>query len=176
MDVDLAHRLRNDLTVAVTHATLPSHHDEYLAVERDTHVPWFFVAAVHHMECGGRLDQHLHNGDPLTARTVHVPAGRPKIGTPPFTWRDSAGDALRMRGLDAWRNWGVSGLLFQLEAYNGFGYRSRGINAPYLWSGSNLYAAGKYVADSHFDPAATSKQVGAAVILKWLELKKVITL
>jgi len=35
---------------------------------------------------------HLHNGDPLTARTVNVPKGRPKTGQPPFAWGISAKD------------------------------------------------------------------------------------
>jgi lysozyme family protein len=59
-------------------------------------------------------------------------------------------------------------VLYVLEGYNGFGYRSKGIRSPYLWSFSNLYEKGKYVADHQFDPNAVSKQVGSAVLLKLL--------
>jgi lysozyme family protein len=53
-----------------------------------------------------------------------------------------------------------------LETYNGFGYRFQGLVSPYLWSFSNLYAKGKYVADNKFDPEAVSQQCGAGLILK----------
>ena len=138
----------------------------YQAVSAKVGVPWYFIGILHNMECSCRFDQHLHNGDPLTARTTHVPAGRPKTGQPPFTWEDSAEDSLRFEGLDAWTDWSVPGMLYKMEAYNGFGYRSRGINTPYLWSFSNQYTKGKFTADGGFDPNASSKQIGAAVLLR----------
>ena len=51
---------------------------------------------------------------------------------------------------------------------NGFGYRRfhSGVLSPYLWSYSNHYTSGKYVADGTFDPDAVSKQCGSAVILR----------
>ena len=67
----------------------------YEAIAHETGVPWGVVAVVHQMEAGLRFDRHLHNGDPLTARTVRVPSGRPREGAPPFTWEESATDALR---------------------------------------------------------------------------------
>jgi len=39
---------------------------------------------------------------------------------------------------------------------------------PYLWSFSNLYEKGKYVADGRFDPQTISKQCGAAIMVKAL--------
>ena len=61
-------------------------------------------------------------------------------------------------------------MLYQLEAYNGFGYRTRHpeVLTPYLWSFSNHYTSGKYVADGTWSPTAKSKQCGAAVILRRL--------
>jgi lysozyme family protein len=143
--------------------------DQYKAVEAAIGVPWRFVGIIHCMECDCSFKQHLHNGDPLTARTVQVPEGRPLRGNPPFAWHDSAIDALTMRHLSAANDWSIEGILFQLEAYNGWGYRNHhGINTPYLWSGSNEYTSGKYVADGKFDPNAVSKQVGGALLLKYL--------
>lgn len=43
-----------------------------------------------------------------------------------------------------------------------------GINSPYLWSFSDQWTKGKFVADHKFDPNATSKQCGAAVMLRAL--------
>src|SRR5262249_26048617 len=103
-----------------------------------------------------------------TARTVNVPAGMPKTGAPPFTWEESATDALQARNLNHVTDWGLPGTLYQLEAYNGFGYRSNHpeVLTPYLWSFSSNYTSGKYVADHKFDPTAVSKQCGAAVLLR----------
>ena len=132
-------------------------------------VPWYVIAVIHSLEAGGDFTRHLHNGDLLTARTVHVPAGRPVKGNPPFTWEQSATDALR--GLRKWKDWSVPGSLYQLEAYNGWGYRNHRppVPSPYLWSFSNHYTRGKYVADGRFSPTAVSQQCGAAVVLKRLQ-------
>jgi len=138
----------------------------YETIASTTKVPWYFTGIVHSLECNGKFTTHLHNGDPLTARTVKVPAGFPKTGTPPFTWETSAIDALKLQKLDQWTDWSLPGTLFQFERYNGFGYRPRGINSPYLWSFSNHYTKGKFTADSIFDPNAISKQCGAAVLLR----------
>jgi lysozyme family protein len=131
-------------------------------------VPWYFIGAVHNMESSLRFDRHLHNGDPLTGRTIHVPPGRPVNGDPPFTWEESATDALQFEHLDQVTDWSLPGLLYQLEKYNGFGYRrlKSPILSPYLWSFSNHYTTGKFVADGTFDPDVVSGQCGAAVILR----------
>jgi lysozyme family protein len=138
----------------------------YDAVGKDLGIPWAFVGVVHGMECGFNFAAHLHNGDPLTARTVNVPAGRPKSGTPPFTWKQSALDALTYMGYHDITDWSTPRMLFLLEKYNGFGYRMRRAPTPYLWSFSNLYSKGKFVKDGNFDPEAVSKQCGAALMLK----------
>jgi lysozyme family protein len=118
------------------------------------------------MECGFDFSAHLHNGDPLTARTIQVPKGRPAAGTPPFTWRESAVDALTMKKLDRVQDWSAPSMLHLLERYNGLGYRKRGLPSPYLWSFSNHYEKGKFVKDGVYDPNAVSKQCGAAVMLR----------
>jgi lysozyme family protein len=144
------------------------HRARYEAVGNALKIPWQFIGVIHNMECSQRFDQHLHNGDPLTARTVHVPAGRPAAGNPPFTWEASATDALKGEGLDRITDWSLPAMLYQIEKYNGFGYRTRKTPTPYLWAASNHYTKGKFVADGKFDPEAVSKQSGAAVILKRL--------
>ena len=145
---------------------LLGHKTRYQAVGDQTDVPWYIIAVIHNMESSQRFDRHLHNGDPLTARTVQVPAGRPVAGNPPFTWEDSAIDALTFDKLDVVEDWTLRGALFRLEKFNGFGSRDRGINTPYLWCFSNQYTKGKFVADHVFDPNAVSQQCGAAVLLR----------
>lgn len=145
---------------------LERNRDAYQAVEQQTRVPWLFTGILHGMECGFSFQRHLHNGDPLTARTVRVPAGHPRAGEPPFPWLVSAVDAVQLKRLDQETDWSIPRQLFHFERFNGFGYRRRGIPSPYLWSFSNLYRKGKFVADGVFDPEAVSKQSGAGVILK----------
>lgn len=142
----------------------------YAAAVAGTSVPWWFVAVVHCMECSMRFDQHLHNGDPLSGRTTHVPPGRPLAGSPPFTWEQSAHDAIQSERLDRVTDWSLPNVLFNWHRYNGINneYKRRGIPTPYLWSGSAHYKKGKYVADGVFDPEFVSRQLGAAVILKTL--------
>lgn len=144
--------------------------ERYEAVAGETGVPWYVIAAIHSMETDLRFDRHLHNGDPLSRRTTHVPAGRPADGEPPFTWEASARDALALRDLGAGTDWSLTGTLYQLESYNGWGYRRfhAHVLSPYLWSFSHHYTSGKYVADGRWSDSAVSRQCGAAVLLRRL--------
>ena len=148
-----------------------SHKETYLLVERRTRVPWFAIAAIHNLEASGNFKRHLHNGDPLTSRTEHVPAGRPPSGNPPFTWEESAADVLEYRRLTQVTDWSIEHLAYVFEGYNGWGYRLNHphVKSPYLWSFSNHYAKGKYVADGKWSETAVSQQCGAVVLLKRLE-------
>jgi lysozyme family protein len=151
-------------------AAIKTHRGRYDAVAAQVNVPWYAIALIHAMEASLRFDRHLHNGDPLTARTVQVPAGRPPSGAPPFTWVTSAVDALTFEGFPKWADWSLPGLLYKLEGYNGWGYREHHptVRTPYLWSFSNHYTKGKYVKDGKWSATAVSEQCGAAVLLRRL--------
>lgn len=140
----------------------------YEAARDASGVPWHVIAVIHSMESSSNFKTHLHNGDPLTGRTVRVPPGRPRSGAPPYAWEDSAADALAMKGLGASTDWSLAGTLYQLERYNGFGYRlyHPEVLTPYLWSCSNHYTSGKYVADGTWSHTAVSRQIGAAVLMR----------
>ena len=141
----------------------------YEAVGKPLGTPWWLIGAIHAMEAGLNFHTHLHNGDPLTQRTVQVPSGRPKEGNPPFTWEASATDALKLHGFHVWRDWSVAGALYKAEEYNGWGVRkfhtSSGPTA-YLWSYTNLYRGGKYVKDRVWSATAKSQQPGVAAMLR----------
>jgi lysozyme family protein/peptidoglycan hydrolase-like protein with peptidoglycan-binding domain len=147
---------------------IAEHKARYQAAGKPASVPWYVVAIIHNLESSGNFETHLHNGDPLRARTVRVPAGRPASGSPPFTWEASASDALGLQKLNQWKDWSVPGMLEVFERYNGLGYRNRGVHSPYLWSFSNHYTKGKFVADGRYSPTAVSEQCGAAVVLRRL--------
>jgi peptidoglycan hydrolase-like protein with peptidoglycan-binding domain len=65
-------------------------------------------------------------------------------------------------------NWTIERACFEVEKYNGFGYRTHHpeVKSPYLWSFSTNFERGKYVSDGHFDRTAVDKQCGAMPILK----------
>lgn len=156
---------------------LEKNRQRYESVQEATGVPWMVIATIHSLEASLSFKGHLHNGDPLTARTVHVPKGRPLAGSPPFNWSESAIDAIKMKQGNEVGEWSIPACLYYMEAYNGWGYRTgAGQNttparrSPYLWSYTTHYQKGKYTSDGHFDKNAVSKQVGAAAIL--LELIK----
>jgi len=148
----------------------------YAELEAATGIPWYVPAVLHSLEAGLRFDRHLHNGDPLAARTVGVPAGRPRWRPRAVTWERSARDALKLKRFHRWEDWSVGGVLYKLEAYNGWGYRRDHpeVLSPYLWSFSTHYERGKYVVDLRFDPAAVSTQCGAAVLLHRMVVRGVI--
>jgi lysozyme family protein len=141
----------------------------YESVSVRSGVPWWFIGVVHALEGSFNFLGHLHNGDPLTSRTVQVPRNRPAVWNPPNDWESSAVDALLFKRFNDQDDWSLAMTLYRWESYNGFGYYSLGINSPYLWSFSNHYSKGKFVADHNYDPDAVSKQCGAAVMLKALE-------
>jgi len=127
--------------------TLRSLKPTYDEVSAATGVPWFIVGLIHSLEASFDLKAHLHNGDPLSARTVQVPSGRPRNGSPPFSWAASAIDALTMHGMQnvGKDGWSIERISFELERYNGFGYRRNHptVKSPYLWSCTNQYTSGK---------------------------------
>jgi lysozyme family protein len=137
-------------------------------------MPWHFIGIVHSMECGSDFNRHLHNGDPLKKRTVHVPVGRP-LADPmngkglPYTWIESAIDAMQLMHFDTPQSWTIKEILYRLESYNGFGYEKyHNVYSPYLWSATNHYDKGKYDKDGHWNAKDSDLQVGAAPLLKSL--------
>jgi lysozyme family protein len=147
---------------------LKKYQSRYEKVGKTMDIPWWFVGITHALEASFDFNSHLHNGDPLSARTVQVPKGRPKKWNPPNDWESSAVDALTYQGYAGQTDWSATRALYRFEGYNGWGYRPKGINSPYLWSFSTHYTKGKFTSDGHYDPNAVSKQCGAGVLMKQL--------
>ena len=133
--------------------------------------PIVFVFHMRESDCD--FTRHLHEGSSLKARTKYVPIGRPKTGNPPFTFLESATDALYViksyQTADKWAN--VDSMIDWIERYNGLGYRQYhpATPSPYVVGGSNLQRPGKYVADGRFDKTVTDRQLGCLVVLKAIE-------
>lgn len=151
-------------------AMILSHIDKYIEVTAGTKVPPQFVGCLHYRESTCNFNTHLHNGDTLAHRTVHVPEGRP-LGNPPFTWIVSARDALfTLAGLDKVQDWTLPNILYHFETYNGVGYLKHhtDILSPYVWSGTNHYQKGKYASDGKFDEDLIDRQLGCAPLFRYL--------
>ena len=144
----------------------------YDEISKSTGVPWWAIASLHNMECSLNFGQHLHNGDSLTRRTWQVPAGRPKTGKPPFTFFESAVDALIYDKMDKVRWNSLDASLDAFEGYNGWGYRKYHPDTPtpYLWSGTTVYISGKYTQDGKWSSSAISSQIGICAMLKELKI------
>jgi lysozyme family protein len=144
----------------------------YLAIARAAGMPdiaWVFIAVSHYRESSQDFSKSLAQGDPWNEVSTHVPAGRG-----PFkSFEDAAVDALAKCSPYAARlkDWSIGGMLTNLERFNGLGYAARGVPSAYVWSGTDQYHSGKFVADGVYDPDTVDKQLGVAgLILTMMEL------
>lgn len=157
--------------IAIAGNKIAAYKDRYKLIEKTTGIPWYFVGIIHYREADCNFHCHLHNGDPLTARTTHVPPGRPLGGTAPFRFEESAIDALTMapHNLDKVSAWTIERQLYEWERYNGEGYRLyHHTTSAYLWGDTDQHELGKYTSDGHYEPGAPEVQVGCAALLRYL--------
>lgn len=159
---EAARLIRRAEAVAVAKSLIASK-ARYATVALKTGVPWFFIACVHERESGQNFATQLGQGDPLDKPSVHVPKGR----GPFATWEEGAVDALVNCSPYTSRNsdWSIGGILAQFEKYNGMGYYNRNLPSPYVWSGTDQYATGKFVADGIYSATAVDRQLGCAALL-----------
>lgn len=136
-------------------------------------VPWWFIAVVSEREYGGppHWDKQLGQGDPLDEVSRHDPKGRgPFVDHPGDTidaWSRGAIDALANCAPYAarWKDWSAGGTLTLWEEYNGLGYAAKGVPSAYVWSGTDQYVSGKYIADHVYRASAVDVQEGCAPII-----------
>jgi len=139
-------------------------------------VPWWFIAIISEREYGGPpcWDRQLGQGDPLAHVSIHDPAGRGPFldhegDTTPGNdaWTRCCLDALVDCAPHAakWLDWTAGGTLTLFEEYNGLGYAARGVPSAYVWSGTDQYVSGKYVADHVYRDNVIDVQEGCAPIL-----------
>lgn len=138
---------------------------KFKEAEAKTSVPWFVVAVIKERESGSdpAFLKNIAQGDPWNKRSIHVPKGR----GPFASWLEAAFDALNNCAPYAAKNkdWTPGGTMTLLEQYNGLGYFFKGLPSPYVWSGTDQYARGKYIADDVFSAGTVDVQLGCAGIL-----------
>jgi len=143
----------------------------YSEVQKASGIPWYVIGCLHYREASLNFMGHLHNGDPLLMKTVHVPSDRPQIAPwPPQRsslkqiWQISAIDALgELKARTS--KWTIERTCWALEGYNGYGCFDHGINTPYLWNYTNKYSGGGYASDGHYSGSYKSKQAGLYSLL-----------
>ncbi len=135
----------------------------YAPVSAQTGVPQIWMATSFEREASSNFNDSPAQGDPWNRVSVHVPRGR----GPFASWADAAKDAYHIDGLDGVgaANWTWARACYEGEIFNGMGYRAHGVHSPYLWSGTNNYSTGKYVADGVFDPNHADTQLGIVPIM-----------
>ena len=140
----------------------------YEAVGKKTGLPADLVAALHWREANGRFDRLMSNGDPLDKKSTKYPKDGPYA-----SWEDSAFAALnaadkqenrKTSGLDKDPN-DIVALASFAELWNGLGYYDRGVPSPYVFSGTDVYSKGKYIADGKYDADVVDRQIGVIPML-----------
>lgn len=142
-------------------------------------VPWWFIAVVSEREYGGppHWNKQLGQGDPLIEKSHDVPKGMgPYLAhvddvTPGSdAWTRCCVDVLVNSAPFAakWKLWTSGGTLTLWEEYNGLGYAAMGVPSAYVWSGTDQYVSGKYIADHVYRANAIDVQEGCAPILSMM--------
>jgi lysozyme family protein len=147
-----------------------THEERYKTAGTAADVPPELIAAIHWRESHGDFKTYLHQGDPLGRPAVHWPTDIPVFSV----WEDAAAHALgqKQSKLDALEIKATTAdptaLLTFAEAYNGLGYYNGGRVSPYVFSGTDQYRSGKFVADGRYKRNTVDQQLGVATLLRAL--------
>jgi lysozyme family protein len=184
MRLDPAREHELAVRAAVLLALSQRHRDEWAAVEAKTGVPRLWGLASFERESGSDYARSPAQGDRWDRVSVNVPRG---LG-PYQCWGDACVAAYRIDRLDEvvrglgsavgsqdgaassliadpshpipGSGWTWPRACFEGELFNGFGPRAHGRQTGYLWSWTNIYTGGKYVADGKWDPDHVDEQCG----------------
>ena len=143
----------------------------YMGLAKQMGIPPELLAVIHYRENSadymqGGFNVYLHNGQTLGQVTTIVPTG--KLYT---NFDDAALNAIAEKSSIigklnlTYETQDMTAMLCFLETYNGLGYYKNNRINPYLYSGTNVYISGKYVADGVYDPNAVDNQVGGFILL-----------
>lgn len=134
----------------------------YKAAVAGTTIPAAFIGALDLRESNCNPNLGLGQGDPWNQVSRHVPAG---FGPFP-SWSAAARFYIHYDHLDNnTQPWSIEYECWKGEAWNGFGPRAHGKATGYLWSGTNIYTGGKYVADGVWDPNTSDIQLGIIPVI-----------
>lgn len=140
--------------------------DRYEAVAEQAGIPAVLIAAIHFRESSGNFDTYLHNGEALGQVTTLVPEGILF-----YDWEEAAVHALAMKDYVS-EDLGMTEDTTDLAAmatfaeyYNGLGYHNMGEESAYVYSGTDVYDGGRYVADGEYDPNSFDSRPGILALI-----------
>lgn len=143
-------------------------HARYEKVAEAANVPPELIAALHWRESSGNFNTYLHQGDPLGKKPTHWPTNIPTF----HKWEEAAKHALgqhksiqKMFDVDH-DTTDMAALAGYSEYYNGLGYHYKDKPSPYVFSGTNQYDRGKYVADGKYDSSVRDSQLGTMAMIQ----------
>lgn len=161
---DLANMKLLKVTAAVAVAKkLLANKPRFMAVQQGCGVPALWLMPVFERE-GPSFSDYFGNGDPLSHPTKDVPRGR----GPFATWEAGCIDALHLDHITQCTEWTWPAACYHWELWNGFGPRNHGRPTGYLWSGTSVYAGGKYVSDGVWSRGTFDQQLGTVIVAKQL--------
>jgi|SRR6202046_1511894 len=150
----------------------------YVKISAATQVPPWVIAVIHEREASQSFTNQLGQGDPLSRVSTHDPIGRGPFFN--HTSDPPGEDAFYRGAVDAlvdcaphaskWVDWTGGGTCTLLEEYNGLGYAAMGVPSAYVWSGSDQYQSGKYIADHVYRSGVVDVQEGCAPLLHLMQL------
>jgi lysozyme family protein len=140
--------------------TIEKNYHIYQEIEKICKLPAWAIAGIHFREASFDFKAGLCNGEPWNKKTTLVPKN---VG--PFkSWSEAAIYALQTSHLEKYNFTKIEQILDFCEAFNGLGYKKRGMPSPYIFGATNVQTPGRYVADHVFDPKSISKRPGVAAI------------
>ena len=142
----------------------------YMRLAKQMGIPPEMLAVIHYRENNGDYMQggfnvYLHNGQSLGQVTTKEPRGKLF-----YNFDEAALDAIAEKSYEiskldiTYDTQDMTAMLCFLETYNGLGYYKNGYVNPYLYSGTNVYVSGKYIADHVYNPKAVDAQVGSYIL------------
>lgn len=166
VDPDLSRQQKRDLDTF--YANWVANKARYERVADATGIPAELIAALHWRESTGNFSTYLHQGDPLGKPAVHVPKDIPLF----TTWEPAAEHALDSKSYITDKlsltkdTTDLAALATFAEYYNGLGYYNKGKPSPYVWSGTDQYSRGKYVADGRYSSVTKDRQLGVVAMIQ----------
>lgn len=161
-----------------------AHKERYDKVSKATGIPGMLICAIHYRE-NMDFNSYLHNGEPLGQVTTIVPAG---ILFRKGQWEEAAihalgGNIKDVNGKKSLKKFqtlrkklrltadskDIGAMMAFAEAYNGMGYRRRGVRSAYVYAGTSLQERGHYYADSKFGKNLVDRRLGTAAIIMGIQ-------
>jgi lysozyme family protein len=161
VDPDREHELAARAAVVLELAH--RHRDEWVDVTGKTSVPRLWGMASFERESSSDYSRSPAQGDPWDKVSVDVPRG---LG-PYADWGAACVAAYAIDKLNevGAPNWIWTRACYEGGLFNGFGPRAHGRHTGYLWSWTNIYTGGKYVADGRWDPDVHDQQCGTVPMM-----------